>query len=414
MTNSDESKPDLRAFEAIDTPAEERWLTRALKDETFGGALLLIAGVLALIVANSPAGDWYSEFLDIKLGFDSIGLNLSIAYWAADGLLAIFFLVAGLELKHELVHGSLSKVRQAMVPMVAAIAGMVFPALIYFLLLRDNGEALVGWAIPVATDIAFALAVLAVAGKGLPVELRAFLLTLAVVDDLGAITIIAVFYSDDIDRTMLFLTLILLITYALLQKFNITKWYLLVPLGLMIWWATFQSGIHATVAGVAIALLTRVQHREGELNSPAEIAEIKVRPISVAIAVPIFAFTAAGVDLRSLGFIDTVSSDISIAIIMGLVIGKPLGVIGATYLLTRFTSARLNENLRWSDVLSVGLLAGIGFTVSLLITKLSFANDVELLSDAKVGVLSGSLVAAVIAIFIMRVSAVGRKKQDVS
>lgn len=414
MTNSDESKPDLRAFEAIDTPAEERWLTRALKDETFGGALLLIAGVLALIVANSPAGDWYSEFLDIKLGFDSIGLNLSIAYWAADGLLAIFFLVAGLELKHELVHGSLSKVRQAMVPMVAAIAGMVFPALIYFLLLRDNGEALVGWAIPVATDIAFALAVLAVAGKGLPVELRAFLLTLAVVDDLGAITIIAVFYSDDIDRTMLFLTLILLITYALLQKFNITKWYLLVPLGLMIWWATFQSGIHATVAGVAIALLTRVQHREGELNSPAEIAEIKVRPISVAIAVPIFAFTAAGVDLRSLGFIDTVSSDISIAIIMGLVIGKPLGVIGATYLLTRFTSARLNENLRWSDVLSVGLLAGIGFTVSLLITKLSFANNVELLSDAKVGVLSGSLVAAVIAIFIMRVSAVGRKKQDVS
>lgn len=413
MAGFEESKPDLRAFEAIDTPAEERWLFRALKDETFGGALLLVAGVLALIVANSPAGNWYSEFLEIQIGFEAIGLKLSIAHWAADGLLAIFFLVAGLELKHELVHGSLSKVRQAMVPMVAAIAGMIFPALIYFLFLRGNSEALVGWAIPVATDIAFALAVLAVAGRGLPVELRAFLLTLAVVDDLGAITIIAVFYSEDIDRNMLFLTLVLLIIYALLQKFNLTKWYLLVPLGLLIWWATYQSGIHATVAGVAIALLTRVQHREGELQSPAETAEIKVRPISVAIAVPIFAFTAAGVDLRSLGFIDTVGSEIAIAVIFGLVIGKPLGVIGATYLLTRFTSARLNENLRWSDVLSVGLLAGIGFTVSLLITKLSFSNDIELLSDAKVGVLSGSLIAAIIAIFVMRVSAITRDKKRV-
>ena len=413
MAGIEESKPDLRAFEAIDTPAEERWLSRALKDETFGGALLLAAGLLALIVSNSPAGNWYSEFLEIKIGFDAIGLKLSIAHWAADGLLAIFFLVAGLELKHELVHGSLSKVRQAMVPMVAAIAGMIFPALIYFLFLSGNSEALVGWAIPVATDIAFALAVLAVAGRGLPVELRAFLLTLAVVDDLGAITIIAVFYSEDIDRNMLFLTLVLLIIYALLQKFNLTKWYLLVPLGLLIWWATYQSGIHATVAGVAIALLTRVQHREGELQSPAETAEIKVRPISVAIAVPIFAFTAAGVDLRSLGFIDTVGSEIAIAVIFGLVVGKPLGVIGATYLLTRFTSARLNENLRWSDVLSVGLLAGIGFTVSLLITKLSFSNDIELLSDAKVGVLSGSLIAAIIAIFVMRVSAITRDKKHV-
>jgi NhaA family Na+:H+ antiporter len=293
---------------------------------------------------------------------------------------------------------------------VAAIAGMVLPALIFVFMTRSNSEALVGWAIPVATDIAFALAVLAVAGRGLPVELRAFLLTLAVVDDLGAISIIAVFYSEDINRNMLFLVLVLLMLYALLQKFNVTKWYLLVPLGLVIWWATYQSGIHATVAGVAIALLTRVQHRPDETNSPAEVAELKARPISVAIAVPIFAFTAAGVDLRSLGFMDTVGSEISVAIIAGLVIGKPLGVIGATYLLTRFTSARLNENLRWLDVLAVGLLAGIGFTVSLLITKLSFANDIAFLSGAKVGVLAGSFIAAVIAVTAMRLSALFRKK----
>lgn len=404
-TNLPANEPDIRAFEAIDTIEEERWLTRALKDETFGGSLLLAAGVLALIVANSPAGDWYAELLQTKLGFELVGLKLTVAHWAADGLLAIFFLVAGLELKHELVHGSLSKPRQAMVPLVAAIAGMVFPALIYVMMLRGNAEAIGGWAIPVATDIAFALAVLAVAGRGLPVELRAFLLTLAVVDDLGAITIIAVFYSDDIDKNMLFLLVILLVIYGLLQKFNFTRWFYLVPLGLLIWWVTYQSGIHATVAGIAIALLTRMQHRDEETSSPGEIAELRARPISVAIAIPIFAFTAAGVDLRDLGFMDTVSSDISIAIILGLVIGKPLGVIGSTYLLTKFTSARLNENLTWSDVLAVGLLAGIGFTVSLLIAELSFATDIANLSAAKVGVLAGSVLSAIGAIVVMQLRA---------
>lgn len=402
MTDPKDLSPDVRAFEAIDTPEEQRWLSRALKDETFGGMLLLAAGVIALIVANSIAGDWYKELLETKIGFESIGLNLTVSHWVADGFLAIFFLVAGLELKHELVHGSLSKPRQAMVPIVAALAGMVFPALIFFLIVRGDSETVVGWAIPMATDIAFALAVLAVAGRGLPAELRAFLLTLAVVDDLGAISIIAIFYSDDIDRNMLFLTVILLVIYALFQKFDLTHWYLLVPLGLLIWWATYQSGVHATVAGVAIALLTRIQTKPGEHQSPGEIAEIKVRPISVAIALPVFAFTAAGVDLRNVSFLDTVGSQVSLAIIAGLVIGKPLGVIGSTYLLTKFTSARLNENLRWPDVLAVGLLAGIGFTVSLLITKLSFETNAELLSGAKVGVLAGSLISAVIAILIMQ------------
>jgi Na+:H+ antiporter, NhaA family len=402
MTEPINNQPDVRAFEAIDTEAEERWLTRALKDETFGGSLLLAAGVLALIVANSPAGDWYADLLQTKLGFELIGLKLTVAHWAADGFLAIFFLVAGLELKHELVHGSLSKPRQAMVPIVAAAAGMIFPAVIYVLMVQGNSQALDGWAIPVATDIAFALAVLAVAGRRLPTELRAFLLTLAVVDDLGAITIIAVFYSEDINRNMLFLLVVLLIAYGLLQKFNFTRWYFLVPLGLMIWWATYQSGIHATVAGIAIALLTRIQSREGESQSPGEIAELKVRPISVALAVPLFAFTAAGVDLRELGFFETVGSDISLAVIVGLVIGKPLGVIGSTYLLTKFTSARLNENLKWSDVLAVGLLAGIGFTVSLLIAELSFYTDVTALSAAKVGVLTGSFLSAIVAIVIMQ------------
>lgn len=394
------AKERFDAFEPIDTPEEVRWLTRVLKDETFGGALLLFAALAALIVANSPAGDFYKDLLDTKIGIETIGLKLTLAHWAADGLLAIFFLVAGLELKHEFIHGSLANPKQALVPIVAAIAGMVFPAIVFVLAVNGDREALAGWAIPVATDIAFALAVLAVAGRGLPVELRAFLLTLAVVDDLGAITIIAFFYSDKIKPNYLLLTIALIALYALLQKLRYTRWFYLLPLGLTIWWATYQSGIHATVAGVAIALLTNVKSEKGK-PSPAEIAELKARPISVAFAVPLYAFSAAGVDLRELGA-EAIISQISLAVILGLVIGKPAGVMLATYLLTKFTSAKLNENLRWPDVFAVCLLAGIGFTVSLLITELSYDGGSNALAEGKIGVLTGSLLSALAAVVLLK------------
>lgn len=390
------------AFEPIDTPQERRWLLRVLRDETAGGALLLIAGLVAFFIANSGLGDWYQEFRNTKIGFDAIGLNLTIAHWAADAFLAIFFFVAGLELKHEFTHGSLAQRRQAVVPIVAAIAGMVTPALFYVALARGESGALDGWAIPVATDIAFALAVLAVAGRGLPLELRAFLLALAVVDDLGAITIIAIFYSDKTDITFLGLTILLLAVFALMQRGNLTRWYLMVPFALVIWWSTYQSGVHATVAGVAIALLTKLDGKDGK-ESPATIAEEKVRPISVGIAVPLFAFTAAGVDLRALGA-ETIVEPISVAVIAGLVLGKPIGVLVATYLLTKFTSAKLNENLRWGDLISVGLLAGIGFTVSLLIAELSFDDGSAALAAGKIGILVGSLISALLAIAFLKFS----------
>lgn len=390
------------AFEPIDSPRERRWLSRALRDETFGGALLLLAGLAAFIIANSSLGDWYAELRNTKVGFESIDLNLSIAHWAADAFLAIFFFVAGLELKHEFTHGSLAQRKQAIVPIVAALSGMVFPAILYLLMVRGEEAARIGWAIPVATDIAFALAVLAVAGKGLPLELRAFLLALAVVDDLGAITVIALFYSEKTDLFFVLLTLFLLSVYALIQRTRFTHWYIVVPLALVIWWSTYQSGIHATVAGVALALLTRLRNPDGS-PSPANIAEQKVRPVSVAIAVPFFAFTAAGVDLRSLG-VETIVEPISVAVIVGLVLGKPLGVLGATYLLTRFTSARLNENLRWRDLVSVGLLAGIGFTVSLLIAELSFDDGSAALAAGKMGILTGSVLSALLAIFLLQFS----------
>lgn len=390
---------------------EDRWLKRVFTDETWGGIFLIVAAILAIGFANSMMGEWYDSFINTKVGPESIGLRMSVSHWAADGLLAIFFLVAGLELKHELVHGSLSKPRQALVPITAAIAGVIVPAAIFVVLLRDNPEYLIGWAIPIATDIAFALAVLAVAGKHLPASLRAFLLTLAVVDDLVAITVIAVFYTSDLNQGLLLLTVGLLALYAVLQKLNFTRWYYLVPLGLMIWWATYQSGIHATVAGVAIALLTRNQTFKNEKKAPADIAEHLFRPISVAIAIPFFAFTAAGVDVRGLGIAEA-GSGISLAVVLALFIGKPIGILLSTYLITKFTRAHLSENLTWSDVAAAGFLAGIGFTVSLLIGELSFAPGSDENAAAKIGILLASILSGVVAVALMQGRRLKEKRKN--
>ena len=384
---------------------EGRWLAKALKDETFGGILLLAAAALAMIVANSYFSLGYSDLLGRNLSIGFLDLDMSILHWISDGLLAIFFLVAGLELKHELLHGSLSKPSQALVPVVAALAGMGLPILLYTLLVRGNADAHEGWAIPMATDIAFALAVLAIAGKSLPTELRAFLLTVAVVDDLGAISVIAIFYSNKTDVGMLALTIILLAIYWVTQRLNIARWYIALPLGLAIWWATYQSGVHATVAGIAIALLTRNHNRNGELLSPAEISEKYLRPVSITLVIPLFAFASAGVDIRSFGLSQTITSSISVAIIISLVFGKAIGIFGATYLVTRLTKASLNPVLRWTDVMAIGLLAGIGFTVSLLIAELSYEDSPTLMADAKVGILAASLLASLCAIIALRVRA---------
>jgi len=399
-------------FHEIDQD-EERWLKRVFTDETFGGVFLIIAAILAFAMANSVWGDWYDTFLNTKVGPAELGLRLSVSHWAADGFLAIFFLIAGLELKHELVHGSLSRPRQALVPITAAIAGMIVPAAIFIILLRDKPEYLVGWAIPIATDIAFALAVLAVAGKHLPASLRAFLLTLAVVDDLAAITVIAIFYTADLNQNMLFFAVALAALYAVLQKLNFTRWYYLVPLGFMIWWATYQSGVHATVAGVVIALLTRIESFKNEKESPAEIAERLARPISVAVAVPFFAFTAAGVDVRGIGLAEA-GSGIALGVMLGLFVGKPIGILLSTYLVTKFTRAHLSENLTWSDVAAAGFLAGIGFTVSLLIGELSFAPGTDENAAAKIGILLASIFSGVVATLLMQGRRLREKKKAAS
>jgi NhaA family Na+:H+ antiporter len=381
---------------------DERWIKDALKDESFAGALLMISALVAIIIANSSLSSWYFDLLSSKFEIPFLSLNLTIAHWVSDGLLAIFFFIAGLELKHELVHGSLSDKSRDIVPVVAALAGMLIPIGIFTLMVRGDEEAIQGWAIPMATDIAFALAVLAVAGRRLPTEIRAFLLTVAVVDDLGAITVIAIFYSEKFNFAYFALTCASLAFFWLLHRIGKAHILIAFPVALLSWWAMYKSGIHATVAGVALALIVPNKPRAGSDVSTAERCEAKVHPISVLIVIPLFAFVAAGVDLRGSGIVEGVTSPIGTAIIFALVIGKFLGIFGATYLFTRFTRASLNENLRWSDVSAIGLLAGIGFTVSLLIVELSYEKS-QVLSDAKVGVLAASVIASLLAVALLRI-----------
>ena len=391
-----------KLFSRPRTERDERWIKDALKDETFAGALLMISALIAIVIANSSLSEWYFDLLALKIEIPFLALNLTIAHWISDGLLAIFFFIAGLELKHELVHGSLSNKSQAIVPVVAAIAGMAIPVLIFSTLLRGDSQALEGWAIPMATDIAFALAVLAIAGRRLPTEIRAFLLTVAVVDDLGAISVIAIFYSEKFSPDYFLLTIVALVLFWLLHRIGKAHILISLPLALFSWWAMYKSGIHATVAGVALALLVPNKPRADDEISTAERCEAKVHPISVLLVIPLFAFVSAGVDIRDSGLIEGITSPISSGIIFALVIGKFLGILGATYLFTRFTRASLNENLKWSDVSAIGLLAGIGFTVSLLIVELSYEES-QALADAKVGVLAASLIASFFAVLLLRV-----------
>lgn len=384
-------------------PLSERlWVLQALRRETVGGALLLGAAVIALVWANSPWSASYHALGAVEVGPAALDLHLSLAEWAADGLLAVFFFVAGLELKHELVLGSLSKPAQAALPMVAAVCGMALPALLYVLTVLGFGDrgALVGWGIPMATDIAFALAVLAVVGSALPVALRAFLLTLAVVDDLGAILVIALFYSHGFALLPFVLSVAGLAGYAVLQRMRVRSWLVYVPLALATWALVHASGIHATVAGICLGLLTRVVPDPGETRSPADRLEPRLSPLSTALCVPLFAFFSAGVTLTGVGA-SVLTEPVTIAVLVGLVVGKPVGIYGGSRLVVRFTRASLSPALRWSDVLTVGILGGIGFTVSLLITELGFAHDPAAAMSAKTGVLCASVVSATLAAMLL-------------
>ena len=369
---------------------ESTFIGDVLRQETVGGAIVLVAAAAAVVWANSPWGDAYQAFRDLEVG------PLTMERWAADGALAIFFFVAGLELKREFLVGSLRRPADAMVPVVAAICGVAVPALI-FTLFNLNSGMLRGWAIPAATDIAFALAVLAVVGSALPNQLRAFLLTLAVVDDLVVIVIIAVFYTSSLHMTALLVAVALLAVYAVLQRLRIKTSLAYVPLAVLCWWFMHESGIHATIAGVALGLLTRVLPDETETRSPAERLEHRLVPISAGVAVPFFALLAAGVVID--GGSDFFSDPVVLGVALGLVVGKPAGVMAGTWVVTRFTRAELNAEITWREIFGVAILSGVGFTVALLVADLSFDGDQA--EGAKTAVLMGSLVAAVLASLIL-------------
>lgn len=389
--------------------AESRRIAAILRKETVGGLLLVAAASAALLWANSPFAEAYTSLRDLRVGPAWLHLNLSLGTWAADGLLAIFFFVVGLELKREFVAGDLRDPRRAALPIVAAVGGMAAPALLYVLVAAGaGGDALRGWAVPTATDIAFALAVLAIVGTHLPAALRTFLLTLAVVDDLLAVTIIAAFYTDDLHLAPLLGAAIPLGLFTVAVQRRVRAWWLLLPLAAATWLLVHESGVHATIAGVLLGLAVPVRRRRGadSVGDPglAEHFEHRIRPLSAGVAVPVFAFFAAGVSIGGFtGVADALADRVTLGVVVGLVVGKTVGILGTSYLLARFTHARLDPSLRWLDLLGLSLLAGVGFTVSLLIGELAFDAGGPRADYVKVAVLAGSLLAAMLASVVLRI-----------
>jgi len=388
--------------------AEASRIADVLRQETVGGALLLVGAVAALVWANSGVGGSYTSLRDLEVGPDVLHLHLALGTWAADGLLAIFFFVVGLELKREFVAGDLRDPKRAALPILAALGGVVVPAGLYLLVNRGSSAAFDGWAIPTATDIAFALAVLAIISTHLPTALRTFLLTLAVVDDLIAVTIIAVVYTSDLDPLPLLAAVVPLALFGYAVQRRVRSWWLLVPLALVTWGLVHASGVHATVAGVLVGFTVPVvrSHAAGGPEAGpglAEHFEHRLRPLSAGVAVPVFAFFAAGVDVGGFhGLREALTDPVALGIVAGLVVGKPLGIFVTTYLVARFTHANLDDDLGWLDVLGLSVLAGIGFTVSLLIGELAFGPDSVADEHVKVAILAGSLVAGLLAAIVVK------------
>jgi NhaA family Na+:H+ antiporter len=380
-------------FFPVAEPGESTFVGALLRSETVGGAIALVAAAAALLWANLDSGS-YHALRTVAVG------PLDLEHWAADGALAIFFFLAGLELKREFLVGSLRRPVDAAVPVLAAVLGVAVPALVYLLvnvLADPGGGSLGGWAIPAATDIAFALAVLAVVGSALPSPMRAFLLTLAVVDDLIVIAIIAVFYSGTLDFLALGGAVAVFAAYAGCQRLRIRSSLVHLPLAAAGWWLLHESGVHATIAGVVLGLLTRVIPDADEERSPAERLEHRLSPVSAAVAVPFFALMSAGVELG--GGAGLVTEPVVVAVVLGLVVGKPAGILLGAWLAARFTRAELDEELGWRDVLGLAVLGGVGFTVSLLVSDLAFTGTRA--DEAKAGVLAGSLVAGLVAVLIL-------------
>ncbi|TPI48838.1 Na+/H+ antiporter NhaA [Mesorhizobium sp. B2-9-1] len=381
-------------------------LREFLDGEAAGGIILMVAAALALIVANSPLAETYFAVLHAYLG------PLSVSHWINDGLMAVFFLLVGLEIKREMLDGQLSTWPRRVLPGIAAAGGMVAPALVYVLINRDNAAALSGWAIPTATDIAFALGVLSLLGSRVPASLKVFLTALAIIDDLGAVIIIALFYTSGLSLAYLAAAFVVIALLVVLNRMQAMKLWPYLLLGALLWVLVLKSGVHATLAGVALALTIPLERSPGISrdieHSPLHRLEHGLHRLVPFLVIPIFGFANAGVSLGGLSLAALVEP-LTLGVAAGLVLGKLVGVFGSSALAIRFGLADLPANAGWLHMLGISLLCGIGFTMSLFIGLLAFAGDPALQDAVKVGILAGSLIAALLgaAILLMAPAASG-------
>jgi len=376
-----------------------------LRLESAGGILLVLAAALALILANSPLHSLYGDLLRIPvtISIGQFGLSKPLLLWINDGLMAIFFLLVGLEIKREALEGELSSREQIMLPAVAAVFGLAVPALLYVWLNHDNGDALNGWAIPTATDIAFALGVLAILGSRIPLALKVFLTAIAIIDDIAAILIIAVFYSDDLSLKALLAALAGLVVMIVLNKRGVTRIAAYAVPGVLMWTFMVKSGVHATLAGVLMALCIPLRARDADGHSPARHLEHSLHPWVAFGILPVFAFANAGVPLEGLS-LDYLLQPVPLGIMVGLFIGKQLGVFLATWLTVAVGLAPKPAGTTWVQLYGASVLCGIGFTMSLFIGTLAFEHgDFSFAGQVRVGVLGGSLLSALLGYFVLRV-----------
>ena len=363
------------------------------KLEAASGLVLLISAILALIVSNSDLSNIYFETLDkyLFVGINNFGIKLSVLHWINDALMAIFFFFVTLEIKREFIEGELSNFKQAMLPIMGAIGGMVVPALVYIFINYGDTETLRGWAIPSATDIAFSLGVLSLLGSRVPISLKVFLTALAIIDDLGAIIIIAFFYTGDLKIHYLGVIVVAFILLLILNKFNVKNFILYLLIGIVMWDFTHQSGIHATIAGVLLA--TTIPHRK----KPKEFSllikiEHAISPYVAFGIMPLFAFANAGVSLEGLS-LSSFMSKVPLGILLGLFLGKQFGVFIFSYLSIKFKLAQMPSKANWINFYGVGVLTGIGFTMSLFVGNLAFIDNMSYMDGVKIGVLGGSLLS---------------------
>lgn len=388
-------------------------INRFLQLESASGLLLIIAAVIALIVNNSPLSHLYMGFLDVPVAVQIGALQIAkpLLLWINDGLMALFFLLIGLEVKREVLEGQLSKPSQIILPATAAVGGMLVPALIYWFINRDNPATLAGWAIPTATDIAFALGVLALLGKRVPVSLKLFLMTLAIIDDLGAIIIIALFYSGELSNMALVLAGACLLALLGMNRLGVKKLAPYLIVGLVLWVCVLKSGVHATLAGVALAMFIPLGTGDKKNASPLLTLEHALHSWVAYAILPLFAFANAGVSLTNASA-ESFTHSVPMGIAIGLLLGKTVGVFGLTWMAIKLRLAALPAGANWGQVFGVAILCGIGFTMSLFVGSLAFPSGVsEYAGEDRMGILTGSLFAALIG---YAVTAAASRKRQVS